>query len=295
VLLHSDRRADAILLEAMIGDQPSATLVPKIVKGLLAHRKAGRWSSTQENAFVLLALDRYFATYEKTTPDFVARIWLGDRFASEHAFRGRTTEKSHVLVPFSFLSGATAKDVVVQKDGPGRAYYRIGAQWAPKDAAAPPDDRGFVVTRSYEAVGSPDDVKKDASGTWRIKAGATVRVRVSMVAPSRRYHVALVDHLPAGLEAMNPALAVTGDIPLDPKERKDDHWWWERAWYEHENLRDDRVEAFASLLWEGVHEYTYTARATTPGTFIAAAPKAEEMYTPETYGRGVPERVIVAQ
>jgi hypothetical protein len=29
--------------------------------GLLVHRERGRWESTQENAFFLVALDRYFA------------------------------------------------------------------------------------------------------------------------------------------------------------------------------------------------------------------------------------------
>ena len=67
-------------------------LIPKIVTGLLAHRKAGRWLNTQENTFVLLALDLYFQTYEKVTPDFVARVWLGDDYAGDHAFKGRTTE-----------------------------------------------------------------------------------------------------------------------------------------------------------------------------------------------------------
>ena len=33
-------------------------------------------------------------------------------------------------------------------------------------------------------------------------------------------------------------------------------------------MRDERVEAFASLLWPGVHRYSYVARATTPGTFV---------------------------
>jgi uncharacterized protein YfaS (alpha-2-macroglobulin family) len=34
-----------------------------------------------------------------------------------------------------------------------------------------------------------------------------------MVAQARRYHVALVDPLPAGLEILNPELAVTEAIP----------------------------------------------------------------------------------
>ena len=68
-----------------------------------------------------------------------------------------------------------------------------------------------------------------------------------------------------------------------------------QTWYEHQNMRDDRVEAFASLLWEGVHAYVYVARATTAGTFTAPPPKAEEMYAPETFGRGAGDRVIIAE
>ena len=109
-----------------------------------------------------------------------------------------------------------------------------------------------------------------------------------MAAPARRYHVALVDPLPAGLEALNPALAVTGSIPEDRQEETTATrgWWWWRTWYEHQNLRDERAEAFTSLLWEGVHTYSYVARATTPGNFVVPPPKAEEMYHPETFGRG---------
>ena len=58
VMLHSDRRADGIILDALIQDQPQSDLIPKIVRGLLAHRTRGRWGNTQENAFILLALDR---------------------------------------------------------------------------------------------------------------------------------------------------------------------------------------------------------------------------------------------
>jgi hypothetical protein len=70
-------------------------------------------------------------------------------------------------------------------------------------------------------------------------------------------------------------------------------WWWSRPWFEHQNLRDERVEAFASLLWEGVHTYRYVARATTPGSFVVPPPKAEEMYAPETFGRGGTDRLVV--
>ena len=304
LLLHSDRRADGVLLESMIGDQKDSTVIPKLVKGLLAHRKEGRWHNTNENAFVLLALDRYFNTYEKVTPDFVARIWLGDRFAGQHQFKGRTTEYSDVKIPMQWLAsdaslkGGQPQNLVVGKDGPGRLYYRIGMQYAPTDLKLPPADHGFVVSRTYEGAEKSGDVKRDPDGTWRVKAGSKVRVRVSMVAQSRRYHVALVDPIPAGLEALNPALAVTGEIPKDPKAeaaqaKSGRYWYWNRTWYEHQNMRDERIEAFASLLYDGVWDYTYVAKATTPGVFVVPPPKAEEMYSPETFGRGAGDRMIV--
>jgi uncharacterized protein YfaS (alpha-2-macroglobulin family) len=166
--------------------------------------------------------------------------------------------------------------------------------YAPKSLWLAPEDHGFAVERLYEAVDRPSDVVRMKDGSWKIKAGAQVRVRLTMAAESRRYHVALVDPLPAGLEPLNPALAVTGSVPHDPKAQKQSPWWWwTQTWYEHQNLRDERVEAFASLLWEGVHEYTYVARATTPGRFIVPPTRAEEMYSPGTFGRSSSDRVIV--
>jgi len=299
LMLHSNRRTDGIILDALIAGEPQSDLIPKVVNGLLAHRTRGRWDNTQENAFILLALDRYFNTFEAETPDFVARIWLGDTYAGDHTFVGRTTERHETDIPMTYLvdsqfGGGQTQDLILSKDGPGRLYYRLGLRYAPTDLDLDPLDMGFIVQRVYEAVDDPDDVQLDENGVWHIKAGARVRVRLSMVADNRRYHVALVDPLPAGLEIINPALAVSGDIPQDPNTMETLYgWWWWGTWYEHQNMRDERAEAFTTLLWDGVYEYTYIARATTPGEFVVPPAKAEEMYSPEVFGRSGSDRVIV--
>ncbi|MCB9159581.1 MAG: hypothetical protein H6644_06960 [Caldilineaceae bacterium] len=295
LLLHSNRRTDAVVLDALINDEPESDLIPKVVAGLLAHQVKGRWNNTQENVFVLLALDRYFNTFEAVTPDFVARLWLGDTYVAEHSFQGRTTEQAQTLVPMRYLtdSDQATQDLLLAKEGDGRLYYRLGLRYAPDDLDLDPLDRGFVVQRSYAAVDDPADVTQDEDGVWHIKAGARVRVTVKMVAESRRYHVALVDPLPAGLEIINPALAVAEPVPGAPQEPTPYGFWWYGPWYQHQNLRDQRAEAFTTLLWDGVYSYEYVARATTPGTFVVPPAKAEEMYSPEVFGRSASDVVMV--
>jgi len=299
LLLSSNRRTDGILLDTLILDDPESDLIPKLVNGLLAHRTRGHWGNTQENVFVLLSLDRYFNTFEAQTPDFVARIWLGDTYAGGHEFVGRTTETHETKIPMVYLvdetfGGGETQDLILSKDGEGRLYYRLGLRYAPTDLSLDPVDMGFVVQREYEAVDDAEDVTQDEDGVWHIKAGARVRVRLTMVADNRRYHVALIDPLPAGLEIVNPALAVSGSTPQDPDSSESRYgWWWWGTWYEHQNMRDERAEAFTSLLWDGVYEYTYIARATTPGTFVVPPAKAEEMYSPEVFGRSASDWVVV--
>jgi uncharacterized protein YfaS (alpha-2-macroglobulin family) len=293
VLLHSSRRTDGLVLDALIQVAPSHDVIPKLVSGLLGHRVAGKWGSTQENAYILLALHRYFVTFEGVTPDLVARVWLGDTYAGEHAYRGRTTEQARVDVPMGWLTeSAGPQDLLVANDGVGRLYYRIGMTYAPRDLKLDPADYGFEVSRVYEAVDDPSDVRREPDGTWVVRAGARVRGRVTMVATARRTHVMLVDPLPAGLEVLNPALAVTGALPADPN-KADNGWWWRGTWYQHQNVRDERVEAFTPLLWSGVWSYSWVGVATTPGSFVVPPAKAEEMYHPEVFGRSGTDRLVV--
>lgn len=300
VIANSDRRTDGVILDALVSQAPQSDLIPKVVAGLLGNQVRGRWNNVQENAFILLALNQYFETFESVTPDFVARAWLGDLYASEATFKGRTTDRATTLVPMDQLIATGDSDVVLAKDGTGRLYYRLGLRYAPSDLQLEARDEGFVVERIYEAVDDPADVSRDSDGTWHVKAGAKVRVQLTMVADAQRTHVALIDPLPAGFEPQNPSLAVTPTTP--PEETADGTegdavfsrpWCWCWQWFEHQNLRDDRAEAFTSYLPGGTYEYTYIARATTPGTFVVPPTRAEEIYAPEVFGRSASTLVVV--
>lgn len=303
LILRSDRRTDGIVLDSLIRMDPGNDLIPKVVAGLQAVRTRGRWRNIQENTFILLALESYFKTFEGTDPDLVARMWLGELYAAEHTHVGRSTDRVETLVPMANVLAAGDSEIVVENDGAGRLYYRLGLRYAPTDLDLDPVDRGFVVQRTYESIGEPDDVQQDADGSWRITAGADVRVTVTMVADSVRTHVALIDPLPAGLEPQNPEAVVAPILqPFDGgggfgggvvAALRIDACWWCYGWFDHQNLRDDRAEAFATWLPGGTYDYTYVARATTPGRFVAPPTRAEMLYEPEVFGRSGTDIVII--
>ncbi len=298
----SPRRTDAAVLEALMDDQPKSDLIPKFVKGLLAHRKNGVWEGTQENGYILQALDRYFKIYENQTPDFVVQTWLGNTLVANHKFEGRTVDSKLTQIPMSYLLKNQADEILINKEGTGRLYYRLALNYVPKNLNLKPLEQGFTVSRNYSSVDAKDDVQKDNNGIWHFKSGSTVKVKVHFESPGVRYHVALADPIPAGAEPVNSALLGTrndnpGQVwPMEDEERREFGgipMWWYGQWYEHDNLRDHQAEAFASLLNSGSYDYTYTIRATTPGRFSVPPTKVEEMYMSETFGRGQTETVII--
>ncbi|MBI3074150.1 MAG: hypothetical protein HYY84_18735 [Deltaproteobacteria bacterium] len=297
LLMHSDERTDAIVLLAYLEADPKQTLVPKIMKGLMdARRRGGRWRSTQENAYGLLAFSRYYKLFEKEVPDFTASVWIGDGYVGREKFEGRSMRVVEKIVPMSFFTSLGQQTLTLAKDGPGRLYYRLGLKYAPASLKLPPEEQGFAVSRVYEPVEGPETVRRDDSGVWHIKAGANVRVRLTIVVPDRRHFVAVDDPLPAGLEGVNLTFQTTAQGHRAKLQHKTYDFW--RSYYalwafDHKEMRDDRVVLFADMLPAGVYEYTYLARATTYGRFVTPPLKAEEMYAPEVFGRNGTDIVVV--
>lgn len=317
LLLRSEHRADAAILGALLSARPTHPLVAKLARGLSARSRAA-WQLHPDSALAVLFLSQYVAQFEKTEPRFMARTWIGSTLAAEHGFFGRKSAARHTQVPLSYLLDLNDPivDLVVDKQGAGRLYYRLGLSYALAEVSPPAQEQGFSLLRTYEAVDDPSDVRRTEDGGYHIKRGARVRSHVYVFAPAERHHVAVVDPLPAGLEAVDSALATTPSLP-EPQFHENPRMFGEERlslpaaerrrmqrlkelrqiaahrWYEHLNLRDEKVEAFASLLPAGVYVLRTVCRATTPGTFVAPPPKALEIHDPETFGRDVATRVVI--
>ena len=277
LLLGSNHRTTALTLDALLREAPDHPLITKLARGLLDGRQRGRWTSTQDNLAVVAALRRYFDVHEAVVPDFRGRLWFGTAGYAEQAFVGRSGVRAQARLGWATLAPGTSHDLALVKEGAGRMYYRVGISYAPRRTDLPPLDAGFLVRRSYTPLDEPDDVERTADG-YRIRLGARILVTVETLNTSLRHGVAVVDPVPAGFEAINAALATAERTDARGVVSVDDRW-------DHRNLRDDRSEAFAMELAAGSHRFSYEVRATTPGRFIAAPARAEEMYSPVTFGR----------
>jgi len=289
----STRKNDALVLGALIAQDQDSVFISKFMRGLMDKRIKGRWNNTQENVFVLLAALKYFNQFEKTSPNFVVSTWLGQNFAGSSSFKERMTVTKELMIPES-LVGSGNQPLTISKEGDGRLYYRIGIDYALDKEQIDARSQGFSVERHFESAEDDPDAVKKSAGIWHIKAGALVRVTLTMKVPGQRYYVALVDPLAAGLEALNPSLANTATRPHANSASGDElQDYWSRNWFSHQNLHDERAEVFADQLWGGEFKYSYLTRATTLGRFIVAPARAEEMYHPETFGHSASDIVVV--
>jgi uncharacterized protein YfaS (alpha-2-macroglobulin family) len=330
-LMHSNTQTDAIALMALmeIGQETSDEgMASKIMAGLMDDRdprNGGRWTTTHANAWALMAASRYYKVMESETPNYTARIWLDDLYAGEHAFAGRDMTKINQQIPMAKLLQESVESVTLAKDGPGKLYYRLGLRYAPADFRMQPVDRGFTVSRRYEALpeaGSdkpnPEAVVRNDDGTWQVKAGTNVKVTLTLVMDDRASFVVVDDPLPAGFEGQNPrfltSVAATDQGTLDYgygmgglygrggydySYGYGGHnwggWWYPWFSFDHKQMRDDRMLLFADWLPAGVYTYSYTARATNIGTFILPPVHAEAMYQPERFGHGSSSVVTIVE
>jgi hypothetical protein len=125
---------------------PHNKLIPKIAKGLEKVKSHGRWNNTQDNAFALLAMDKYFRLFENETPNFLTRLWLGSDFVGEEQFQGRSSDTSQLNIPMPYIINKGDCQLIMEKEGEGRMYYRIGLKYAPVELQLPAVNYGLKVS-----------------------------------------------------------------------------------------------------------------------------------------------------
>lgn len=302
---NSNVRSTAIVLNSLVGPTvtpggagaPSAPddNIRALVRWLMNVRKDGRWSNTQENAYAMEALVNYYRRYEPQAPDFTAVVRLGQQELAREEFRGRSVQSEATTLPMpQVLTSAPAgasRPLTFTKEGTGTLFYSTRLRYAVDALFQEGLDAGITVGRRYEPF--VENGSRPAATSYA--AGDLVRVTLTFRLSKERRFVAVTDPLPAGFEAVESWFSTTAGTLAAQQDRQvnerdtgePNDWenWFRSGGFDHIERHDDRVQLFATRLSEGLHEFSYIVRATTAGRFRTAPARAEEMYTPEVFGR----------
>ena len=275
--MSSDVRTTAITLSALLEVDPGSPMVGRLAEGLKRARRAdGRWTNTQDNLYSLVALSDL--ARNRARGSALVSLTLAGRPLLRTRLRG-----SRVLTFSRALNKLAPGALTLTGDGTVRYAVRlVQARRLTRDQAR---DRGFAISRQYLHPHSGQPMTTFA-------AGQLVRIKLTLRTAKDRAYVALVDPLPAGLEAVNGRLATSVAQPARQTQRR---WWWSRRQptWSHKELRDHQARFFSDRLAAGSYTLEYRARATTCGTFSAAPAHAEAMYEPEVSGHSTAARIEV--
>jgi uncharacterized protein YfaS (alpha-2-macroglobulin family) len=230
-------------------------LVQPISKVITDERKPGRTTSTQENAWMILAA--------QAVGQDAAAITLSVAGEPHRGALYRTWRDGSLAQPVTIANGGTAAAQVV--------LSVTGNPIGPEPAAS----HGFTIERSYYRL---DGTKVDPAQARQNDRFVTV---LKVTEPEAKYgRVLLVDRLPAGFEIDNPKLVDSGSVGALS---------WLKAEVEPANAeyRDDRFVAAFDRATDQSAFFTvaYVVRAVAPGRYVHPPASVEDMYRPDRFGR----------
>jgi alpha-2-macroglobulin len=254
----STTRAEAISAFAF------ATIAPKIWKPEKQKRVRDRLDalmgssgsfSTQENLWLLLAFKTILGT-EESDP---LEISDPDALLSKN---GRSAAWLNCLLPDVSLNASLNRQ---------NLSYLMRAIFTADSLETERINRGIGIER---VVHDLTDSKRSGTADAPFKLGDQILITYRINTQKTQDYVALEDLIPAGLETVNPALAMIAKFFEVPTEDTDDR----ALLLSHSELRDRSTLLYFNELPAGNGTYSVLARATAAGTFRWPATQISPMY-----------------
>ena len=249
------RDASAFVALASEGSAPRASIL-KAVERIEAARALSSYTSTQENAWMVLAARALARDTANMALDVAGETRRGPLYRSFSASDLRTG-------PVRVTNNGDANVQAV--------VSVIGAPLTPE----PMVDKGFSIQRYYYTL---DGERADVSKVKQNERFAVV-LKITEGQPTFG-RIIVADYLPAGFEIDNPRLVSSGDTGT-------------LSWIEdakdptHSEFRDDRFTAAFDRASsdKAVFTVAYVVRAVSPGKYVLPQAYVEDMYRPDRFGR----------
>jgi uncharacterized protein YfaS (alpha-2-macroglobulin family) len=244
-------RDGAALLTLAVESDSGASFIPALTQMVARDQASRRYTSTQENSWMLLAARALAAGAQSPELDVDGQKFSGD-------FVRRLTAIELAAGPVKVTNRADhAVDAILSYGGVPLV-------------ARPAGGDGFSIERSYYSL-SGEAIPSDGIAQGE-RIVVVLKVKQANAWPAR---ILIADLLPAGFEIDNPALVASADLA-------NFGWLPEISNYAHLEFRDDRfVAAFTRDAGDNADiTLAYVVRAVTPGNFTLPPAMVEDMYRP---------------
>jgi Large extracellular alpha-helical protein len=277
----SDRMATALGLRALMAVEPEDRRIPSVLRWLMQSRTDSWFGNTRDTAWVLVAFCDYLRHRpgESADPNGTLEVRVNNQVVRSIDLAADSQGEPEITLslPADRLKAGPNQVEVVRTSGSGTVFYsgalrQTVAAPAGGELAALTLPNGIKVEREVVRV-LPRKVGDD--GLWRLatepvpngvfRQGDRLRVRVKLTVPRDASYVLIEDAFPSGAEVTERG---TADQDVES-------WSF---WYDHVEVRDDRIAFFARRLPAGTHVLEYNLRAQTPGTSHALPTHVEGMY-----------------
>jgi hypothetical protein len=252
----SHLRDGAATLALAAEARPAPAFLPDLLRLVSSRRLEQRATSTQENAWLLLAA----RALQATAGDIRLEV-----NGAPHAGNLSISTDAEALA-------REPVEIVNRSDGEIEAVITVTGV---PEAPLPPGGDGFAIERSYYTLdGTPVDVSTAGQNERFV---VVVEVTEHNAWPSR---ILVTDLLPAGFEIDNPRLVGSADLQAF-------EWLPETVNVAHTEFRDDRFVAALDRDENDERDFTlaYVVRAVSPGRYVHPAAKVEDMYRPHLEAR----------
>lgn len=268
-------RDGAGLLTLVAETRGQASRITSLTRRLDAARRLAPYTSTQENAWLLLAARGLMERSKSLELSVAGAAHKGALFKS---FKAKD------------LSAGPLK-IVNKSSSPVDAVITVtGASATPEPAIA----RGFRIERRYYTL---DGKEVDLAGTDASPATIKQNTRMVVVLKIERTkgaagRVVVDDRLPAGFEIENPRIVDSASVASLT-------WLKSRIYPAHSEFRDDRFVAAFQLKAPRKGSpvpaimVAYMVRAVSPGTFVHPAATVEDMYRASQFARTAAGRIEI--
>jgi len=171
----------------------------------------------------------------------------------------------------AWLDRKIGNDLVIKELNQGALTFLMQAEYSTSEVDTDRVDRGFRIERVVKNLTDP---KRVGTSDAPLKLGDQLLITYRLNTRKLQNFVALEDSLPAGLEVVNPNLALVGKFfqlpPADPQDRL--------LGLSYSEMRDRSTLLYFDIVDPGSSTYSVLARATAAGTFRWPATQVAPMY-----------------